>query len=464
LMLVTRWKFREIFARSCWVRLWQVVCRIPLRYTVAGFFVVYTVMMAWVGFERQLALETRAFDLGIFVQAVWNSTQGDFLFSSIKDGICLLGDHVSPVLALLVPFYSLWPRPELLLMSQAFAMGSCVYLVGIVAKDKLKRDVYAILFALMFFFYLKARVVATIEEFHPEVLLEPFMILAFFYLQRGSFWPFLLSLIVVMAGKENMLGVSFALGIYACIFKKDQWRFIGVAIAILSVGIFFFETKWLMPRLLNGLPYVYNYYENASQAIFSVKGALRSLRYVLGMLNPFSFFPFLHFPTFFLTFPIMLQNILSSNAIMRSFSCHYTIGMHGFLFISTIYAFDSLIRKHVWFSKRQGLFMGLIFFVALMCSGASSYFYFWNGTKATFPYGSEVAQRLNEIPRRFSVLADERFVFDVIHRKHFSFLDLKTPPDIRPLKNINSITLFSMKENGLCQMLVLRKHSVRFRS
>ena len=313
-------------------------------------------------------------------------------------------------------------------MSQAFAMGSCVYLVGIVAKDKLKRDVYAILFALMFFFYLKARVVATIEEFHPEVLLEPFMILAFFYLQRGSFWPFLLSLIVVMAGKENMLGVSFALGIYACIFKKDQWRFIGVAIAILSVGIFFFETKWLMPRLLNGLPYVYNYYENASQAIFSVKGALRSLRYILGMLNPFSFLPLLHFPTFFLTFPILFQNILSSNPIMRSFSCHYTIGMHGFLFISTIYAFDSLVRKHVWFSKRQGLFMGLIFFVALMCSGASSYFYFWNGAKAVFPYGPEVARKLNEIPRRFSVLADERFVFDVIHRKQFSFLDIKTPP------------------------------------
>lgn len=62
IMFLSWWKFREVFEHSCWVRLWRAVCRVPLRYTVAVCFVVYASMMAAVGFERQLALETRAFD------------------------------------------------------------------------------------------------------------------------------------------------------------------------------------------------------------------------------------------------------------------------------------------------------------------------------------------------------------------------------------------------------------------
>ena len=36
-MFLMRWKFRKIFDGSCWVKLGKAVCRIPLRYTAAGF-------------------------------------------------------------------------------------------------------------------------------------------------------------------------------------------------------------------------------------------------------------------------------------------------------------------------------------------------------------------------------------------------------------------------------------------
>jgi uncharacterized membrane protein len=428
------YKDRLLFNRL-WVVQWArlIVCRVPLKLTLLILSFVYSVSLSAVIILRHVKGETGA-DLAIFVQALWNSTRGDFLYSSIKDGICLLGDHVSPVLVLLVPFYSICPRPELLLILQAFATGSCVYLVGILAKDKLERNGYAVLFALMFFFYLKARMVATIEDFHPEVLVEPFMILAFFYLEKGAFWPFLASLILVISGKENMLGISFALGIYAFAFKKDPWRFIGFAVAILSTGLFLFEYKWLMPHLLNGQTYAYSYYTDVTHAIFSAAGARETLRYVFGMYSPLAFLPFLHFPTLFLTFPILLQNILSSNETMRSFNYHYTAGLHGFLFISSIYAFHSLTRKYAWLSRQQPFFMGLVFYLSLLCSGASEYFYFWSTSKIVPAYSQGIADKLKEIPSQFSVLADGRFVFSVIHRKHFSFLDNKTPPNLETLK------------------------------
>ena len=57
-----------------------------------------------------------SFDMAIFVQAVWNTLQGNFLYSSIKGGICLLSDHFSPILVLLTVPYKLWTDPKCLLL------------------------------------------------------------------------------------------------------------------------------------------------------------------------------------------------------------------------------------------------------------------------------------------------------------------------------------------------------------
>ena len=74
------------------------------------------------------------FDMAIFVQAVWNTLKGNFLYSSIKGGICLLGDHFSPLLAILVLPYKLWSDPRLLLILQAVLAASSVFPLFLIAK------------------------------------------------------------------------------------------------------------------------------------------------------------------------------------------------------------------------------------------------------------------------------------------------------------------------------------------
>ncbi|POX49981.1 DUF2079 domain-containing protein [Streptomyces sp. Ru72] len=82
----------------------------------AALFSVYTTLSVRI----HLRMLSNAFDLGIFEQAVRSYAHGHLPVSEIKGpGFPVLGDHFHPILALMAPFYRLWPSPIVLLVVQA---------------------------------------------------------------------------------------------------------------------------------------------------------------------------------------------------------------------------------------------------------------------------------------------------------------------------------------------------------
>ncbi|MEU2390625.1 DUF2079 domain-containing protein [Streptomyces sp. NPDC007369] len=89
----------------------------------AGFFLVYAALS--VRLHRRML--TYGYDLGIFEQAVRSYAAGHLPVSALKGpGFRLLGDHFSPVLATLAPFYRLFPSPLTLLAAQAALLAVSV--------------------------------------------------------------------------------------------------------------------------------------------------------------------------------------------------------------------------------------------------------------------------------------------------------------------------------------------------
>ncbi|MGW0523223.1 DUF2079 domain-containing protein [Crossiella sp. NPDC003009] len=83
---------------------------------------------------RHATLRTYGFDLGIFVQAVRSYAEGRLPVSDIRDpGLILLGDHFSPIIALVAPVFRLFPTAETLLVVQAALFGLSVFTVARVA-------------------------------------------------------------------------------------------------------------------------------------------------------------------------------------------------------------------------------------------------------------------------------------------------------------------------------------------
>ncbi|MFB7667519.1 DUF2079 domain-containing protein [Kitasatospora sp. NPDC056138] len=70
---------------------------------------------------------SNSYDLGIFEQAIRSYAHGHLPVSELKaPDFPVLGDHFSPVLALVAPFYRLWPSAETLLVVQAALVAASV--------------------------------------------------------------------------------------------------------------------------------------------------------------------------------------------------------------------------------------------------------------------------------------------------------------------------------------------------
>jgi len=76
--------------------------------------IIYIALFGFLSLWKYFNFHYNALDLAIINQAFYNSTLGNFFASSIHPPT-YLGDHFTPILFLLLPFYFLWPRPETLL-------------------------------------------------------------------------------------------------------------------------------------------------------------------------------------------------------------------------------------------------------------------------------------------------------------------------------------------------------------
>ncbi|WP_418958862.1 DUF2079 domain-containing protein [Streptomyces tritici] len=84
-------------------------------------------LYATVAVRRHLLLRTTGYDLGIFEQAVRAYAELRAPVVPLRgEGFNLLGDHFHPLVAVLAPFYRLWPSALLLLVAQSALLALAV--------------------------------------------------------------------------------------------------------------------------------------------------------------------------------------------------------------------------------------------------------------------------------------------------------------------------------------------------
>jgi uncharacterized membrane protein len=92
-----------------------------------GLFGILFAVYATLSLQRHAQFLTTGWDLGIFEQEVRSYAAGQLPTSLLKGvGYPLLGDHFSPIVALLAPVYLVFPRAETLLVAQALLFAVAV--------------------------------------------------------------------------------------------------------------------------------------------------------------------------------------------------------------------------------------------------------------------------------------------------------------------------------------------------
>lgn len=141
-------------------------------------------------------------DLGIFKEALWHTLHGRPMFSPTV-GYSFLGEHFSPVLFLLVPFYWLSPTSECLLVIQTLAVSVAAWPVYLVARDQgLRRTTATLLAGAML--CSPPLHTALMYDFHMDLLGVPALSWLALALSRRRFGQAFVAVALLVSVKEDM--------------------------------------------------------------------------------------------------------------------------------------------------------------------------------------------------------------------------------------------------------------------
>jgi uncharacterized membrane protein len=222
-----------------------------------GLAVVYFLLYATLAVLRHRSNHSFGFDLGIFDQIFWNTTQGRLFEStmSLSQPVphSFFADHFSPALSLIVPFYFLYPHPETLLVIQTGALALGAWPVYLLAKLKLP-DGYPLLWVLVYYLFIPLAYI-NLYDFHEITLAVAPLGFALYFLESGRRAWFLLFLLFTLLVKEEMGLIAAAFGAYVLLGKRD-WK-LGLGVLVGSLAAFTFTIQFAIPYFAGGHEYTY---------------------------------------------------------------------------------------------------------------------------------------------------------------------------------------------------------------
>ncbi|WP_231905070.1 MULTISPECIES: DUF2079 domain-containing protein [Streptomycetaceae] len=228
------------------------------------------------GLQQWTVVKLGGFDLGIFDQGVRGYAHFGLPRSPIKNvhhgfppGFSLLGDHFSPILALLAPLYRLWDDPRTLLVVQAALFACGVPIVRRVAdrcfagsSPRTRRyaaDLAGLVHALAW-----PLLTASRRGFHEVAFAVPLLLLMF---ERGlarRHRGVLLCAALLCCTKEDL---GFVVGVYGVVLAVRGRRArdrattaTGAALALLGPAASLAAIGWVLPAM-GGVPGYYWSYD-----------------------------------------------------------------------------------------------------------------------------------------------------------------------------------------------------------
>jgi uncharacterized membrane protein len=311
---------------------------------VAAFIFIYLIIFITLALIKYFSYQTYAFDLGIFDQVMWNTLHGR-LFESTIIGHNYLGDHFTPALLFLTPFYALFPSPATLLVLQTVLLALGAVPVYWLARDKLGKEA-GVVFAAVYLLFPSLQTI-NMFEFHPIALATTPLLFAFYYLDKGSYKPGLLVLALAMLCQEEVSLVVVMFGIYLAVTKR-KWP---LAASLVSAGLTWFILTFLViiPHIRGG---PYGYLDRYSYLGHSFSGIIATalthpglvaehvfikdkLKYLAGLFGPAGFISLFSL-SIVLTLTPLAQNTISDYSYQYSLFFQYNATIIPFVMVSAI--------------------------------------------------------------------------------------------------------------------------------
>ena len=338
-----------------------------------------TAIIAWVvlfsvGMLRHITFHSKAWDLAIFDQVIWNLANGNGWECSVRGVQDLRGDHFQPIILAFVPLYRALPHVGWLLGIQAAALVGAGLTIRAVYVKKIGHVPSYLLF-LAFCFYPPLHWLA-LADFHPIALAPFFIAIGWLGSKRNNILVFLIGLIgLALCGEEGLI-VGGWWGLWEVIARKP-WRkvqsegtsgrnfgWIGLILAVIFfAGFIWLSTVYIPAHRAEGEGYFYihryQYLGNTVGEIarnFFLRPGLwlkhafdtRGFALLALYLVPLALYPIRRLSVLALLVPTILYTLLSVSDEQRSIFHQYTSIWIPFLTIASAEAIVVYMTTASW--------------------------------------------------------------------------------------------------------------------
>ncbi|MCX5559149.1 DUF2079 domain-containing protein [Streptomyces sp. NBC_00038] len=293
---------------------------------------------------------SNAFDLGIFEQVIRSYADGHLPVSEVKGpDYPVLGDHFHPALALVAPFYRLWPSPQVLLVVQAALIAASVLPLALWARRALGSGAAAVIGICYGLSWGLAN--AAGFDFHEVAFAVPLLACSLVALgndrpRAAALWALPLLLV-----KED-LGLTVAVIGFLIALRGD--RKLGIATAVAGLGGTALAMLVILPAFNPQGSYAYTHWLTTGSE--GGESGLPDLLYkvTIGLITPepkVTTLLFLLAPTLFLALRSPLLLVALPTLVWRfasglwthwGTSYHYSIVLMPIVFAAFI---DALVRR-----------------------------------------------------------------------------------------------------------------------
>jgi uncharacterized membrane protein len=438
-LLALRWFLeKKTFENVFILKITKRISSLSDKKLIPIIFLLIVVVLITMSIARHLSFSSGAFDLGIFDQAIWNTTKGNILVSSLKGNMNLLGDHFEPMLLLIVPFYFLWSSPIVLLILQSIALGLSVFPLYLIARQRLNERF--LIFALLISFFLSKGLRGVgLNDFHLEGFIVPLIFLCYYLLiTRKTAW-FFVSTFFLLLCKEDMALMVSAFGIFTFFIEKR--RPLGIILFLGAIAAWILETKIIIPHFnpqgvypyLTRLPFGDTYVQNIKFVLANPFSLLKlvfhpqNVEFYLKLFGSLGFLS-LFSPARLILIAIPLFKIAMGlntpeAAGMAYMHSHHIGHLLPFVYIAAIYGVGWIVdklSKKVFSRKMVANFLSAyIIIVALGFCGKMDGYKFMKYIKhAEMVRAGKIRQYLRPVPDDASVATNSSLFPHLSHRKY----------------------------------------------
>lgn len=292
---------------------------------------------------RHNNFQSGAYDLGLFDQSVWQYSQFQVPYNTIKDRF-ILGDHLALTLPVLAPLFWIWDDVRMLLLFQAFWVSLSVLPVFLLIRKRGYSSLVALCLSFVYSLFYGIQFMVFFD-FHPVAIgvgLIPWLL----YFLESKRWKLLwISIILLLLTQENMGLALASLGLIY-VFQK-QYRKFGVGFifgGFFATFVAITVTKSLSPIGFEYTPQIDLRQVNLISNFFNSDEKQQVWLYSFSW---FSFLPLLSPGAIMAVVLDLSQYFVTGEAFARMWSpfMHHRAMLAPFLLLGTLDAINVLNKK-----------------------------------------------------------------------------------------------------------------------